>query len=221
MAKLFSLAILMNEIMYRVSHVRMGGRRLQHLGYVGIFLALFFEAIGVPFPSETILITSGIEMSRGVFSFIPLWVMAFMGNVIGSNIAYALGRFVGRSVILRYGRWVGITEPRFHAVEVNFRRFQSAYLFIGKFIAFIRIAIPYLAGINKVTFGKFTLYNFPAAMAWSALFLVMGRYLEMIWSHYGTVLLTHWYLTLPVVIIIVALIGWIHKKIQSRLESDE
>ena len=194
---------------------------MQHLGYVGVFLALFFEAIGVPFPSETILITSGIEMTRGVFAFLPLWIMAFMGNVVGSNIAYGIGRFVGRTAILRYGRWVGITEPRFHAVEMNFRKFQSAYLFIGKFIAFVRIAIPYLAGINKVTYGKFTFYNVPAAMVWSAVFLVMGRYLEMILRVYGKTLLIHWYVTVPVLIVVIMALWWGHKKIQSRVERGE
>ncbi len=193
---------------------------MQHLGYLGVFLALFLEAIGVPFPSETILITSGIEMTRGVFSFLPLWIMAILGNVIGSNIAYLLGRLVGRKVILRYGRWIGITEPRFHAVEVNFKKFQSAYLFIGKFVAFVRIAIPYLAGINKVTYGKFTLYNTPAAMLWSAAFLVMGRYLDLIWQYYGKTLLIHWYVTAPILIVILVAFWWGHKKLQPKMEKD-
>ncbi len=191
---------------------------MQHLGYLGVFLALFFEAIGVPFPSETILITSGIEMSRGVFAFVPLWMMAVMGNVVGSNIAYGIGRFVGRAAILRYGRRIGITESRFHSVEINFQRFQSAYLLIGKFIAFVRIAIPYLAGINKVTYGKFNLYNLLAAMAWSALFLVMGRYLEMIWRHYGQTLIIHWYITAPILMIVIVILWWVHKIVQHRLE---
>lgn len=188
---------------------------MQHFGYIGVFLALFFEAIGVPFPSETILITSGIEMTRGVFAFFPLWIMAILGNVIGSNIAYVIGRFVGRTVILRYGRWVGITERRFRAVEMNFKKFQSLYLFVGKFIAFVRIAIPYLAGINKVTFGKFSMYNVPAAMAWSALFLLLGSYLEKIWREYGQTMLIHWYVTAPVLAVLVVALWWTHKKIKN------
>lgn len=194
---------------------------MQHLGYVGIFLALFFEAIGVPFPSETILITSGIEMSRGVFAFFPLWIMAFAGNIVGSNVAYVLGRFVGRKAILRYGRWVGITESRFHSVEVNFQRFQSAFLIIGKFIAFVRIAIPYLAGINKVSYGLFSIYNTVAAMAWSVLFLVLGRYLEMFWTHYGRLMITYWYIAAPLTLVVLAVIWWVHKRIQHRLEHQE
>jgi membrane protein DedA with SNARE-associated domain len=103
-------------------------------------------------------------------------------------------------------------------VEINFQRFQSAYLLIGKFIAFVRIAIPYLAGINKVTYGKFNLYNLLAAMAWSALFLVMGRYLEMIWRHYGQALIIHWYITAPILMIVIVILWWVHKTVQNRLE---
>jgi len=185
---------------------------LHKLGYFGVFLALFFEAIGIPFPSETILVTSGVEMTRGVFHFVPLWIFAALGNIVGSNVAYLIGRFVGRTVILRYGRYVRLTEARLHSVEVRFQKFQALFLFGAKFIPFVRIVIPYLAGINGISYLTFNIYNTVAAFVWSFLFISLGHVIESVWSHYSQVLIVHWYLSVPAILIIAAGAWWVHKK---------
>lgn len=190
-----------------------GGNVLQSLGYLGVFLAIMLEAIGVPFPSETILVTSGIEMTRGVFSLIPLWFSAVAGNLVGSNIAYFIGRYVGRTVLVRYGRYVRLTEPRIQSVERSFHKYQALFLFVGKFIAFVRIIVPYLAGINKINFIAFTIYNTIAAFMWSYLFITLGHFIEALWATYSHFLIVHWYLSIPALAVIVLLYWWIHKKI--------
>lgn len=173
---------------------------------------MFLEAVGIPFPAETILITSGIEMTRGVFLFLPLWLLAAMGNVIGSNIAYLIGRYVGRTVILKYGRYVKITDERLSAVENRFDKFGALFLIVGKFIAFVRIVVPYLAGINKMPFWKFTIYNTGAAFTWSALFILLGHSVESIWKHYSHYIIVHWYISAPVVLLLVLGGWWVHKQ---------
>lgn len=185
---------------------------MHQLGYLGVFFAIFMEAIGIPFPSETILVTSGVEMTRGVFQFFPLWLFAAMGNIVGSNIAYYIGRYLGRKVILKYGRFVKLTEKRLASVEVKFQKYQILFLFVGKFIPFVRIAIPYLAGINKVSFLTFTIYNSVSAFIWSFLFISLGHSIDAIWSHYSHALLVHWYISVPAVLIILAGAWWLHKK---------
>ncbi len=193
----------------------LGGKSLQQLGYLGVFLALLLEAIGIPFPSETILITSGVEMSRGVFHLAPLWFAAALGNLIGSNVAYVIGRFLGRRVILKYGKYVKITEQRLASVEVRFQKFQALFLVVGKFIAFVRIAVPYLAGINEVNFVTFSVYNTLAAIVWSFILLYLGKSIELVWVHYSHTLLVHWYISVPAVLVVAGLAWWAHKKTKS------
>lgn len=67
---------------------------IHQFGYVGVFVILFFEMVGIPFPAETTLTLSGIEWMRGGFSLIPLLLAAGLGNIAGSTVAYAIGRFV-------------------------------------------------------------------------------------------------------------------------------
>jgi membrane protein DedA with SNARE-associated domain len=193
---------------------------MAHLGYFGVFLALFLEAIGIPFPAETILVSAGIEMTRGFFAFLPLWLCGALGNIIGSQIAYAIGRFLGRPVILKYGRFVRITEARLQAVEVKFQKYQIPFMVIAKFIAFVRIAIPYLAGINKISYGKFNLFNTIAALAWSGLFILVGNTVDVIWKRYGGFLLSHLYITVPLVVVVVGLLYLHHRRSKRLLSKD-
>lgn len=182
---------------------------------------MFFEAIGIPFPSETILISSGIEVTRGVFHFIPLWLSASLGNVLGSNIAYFIGRFVGRTALLKYGRYVKITDAKLRGVEKKFQKYQIPFIVIGKFIAFVRIVIPYLAGINKVVFWKFSIYNTLAAFGWSALFILLGHTIEQVWKQYSHTIIHYWFISAPIVVLIVIGGWWLHKKTGHFEEIDE
>lgn len=194
---------------------------IQHLGYLGVFIALFLEAVGVPFPSETILITTGIEMTRGVFSFLPLWLAGAFGNILGSNLAYLVGRFLGRVVILRYGRRVGITERRLLTVERQLDRYQIPFVFITKFIAFVRIVVPYLAGINKMRYGLFTLVNTLSALAWSCFFILIGRTLEDVWHRFSHYLVVHLYVSIPAAFLILAGFYWLHKRSRRFFEPEQ
>lgn len=177
---------------------------ITHYGYVGVFFILLMEMIGIPFPAETTLTISGFEWTRGVFSLVPLLLSAALGNIIGSTIAYAVGYFLGRPVIVRFGRFVGITEDRLNAADEKFAKYRGAVVLFAKFIAGIRVVTPYLAGINRMPFALFSIYNTISAFAWAALFIIVGRYIEVAWSNYHKVL--HQYM-LPTIIVLLLLIG--------------
>ena len=117
---------------------------LQHYGYFGVFFILLLEMVGIPFPAETTLTISGFEWSNGAFKLIPLLLAAGLGNIVGSMIAFWIGRLLGRPVIVRYGKYVGITNERLDKANDMFHRHQSWIVIIGKFIAGIRVLIPYL-----------------------------------------------------------------------------
>lgn len=177
---------------------------IQHYGYGGIFIILLLEMIGIPFPGETILTLSGIEWTAGSFSLLPLLGAAVSGNVIGSSIAYGIGRFLGRPVIVRYGRIVGITNERLDKAEAKFNQYRIPVILFSKFIAGIRVLAPYLAGINNMSFVAFSVYNLISATLWSVGFIVLGRSLDMAWHRYHQVI--HPFL-LPTLIVAIFLVG--------------
>ena len=177
---------------------------LHHYGYFGVFFILLLEMVGIPFPAETTLTISGFEWSNRAFKLVPLLLSAGLGNIVGSTIAFWIGRLLGRPVIVRFGKYVGITNERLDKANHMFHRHQSWIVIIGKFIAGIRVLIPYLAGINKMNFAVFSLYNAVSAFVWAAVFIILGRYIGIEWSKYHQVL--HQYLV-PGIIVVVIVIG--------------
>jgi membrane protein DedA with SNARE-associated domain len=177
---------------------------IEHYGYSGIFVILLLEMIGIPFPGEATLTLSGIEWTTGAFSLLPLLGSAILGNVIGSSIAYGIGRFLGRPAILRYGRFVGITDERLDKAEAKFNEYRIPVILFSKFIAGIRVMVPYLAGINGMSFVAFSIYNFISATLWSVVFIVLGRYLDVAWHRYHQIM--HHFLV-PVLIVTVLVVG--------------
>lgn len=157
---------------------------IHHYGYLGISIALFLEMLGVPFPGETILTLSGVEWIKGNFSLIPLIIAAMIGNILGSSLSYGIGRYLGRTVIIRYGKWVRINEEKLNKADQKFIKFSVILVFFGKFIAGVRVLVAYLAGINRMNFWLFSITNLLGSLLWVLAFIIFGRYLDIIWKRY-------------------------------------
>lgn len=172
--------------------------------------------IGIPFPAETTLILSGIEWANGTFNFFPLLMAAAIGNIIGSTIAYGIGRLLGRPAIVRFGKYVGITPEGLDKADHLFYKFQQWIVILCKFIAGIRVFTPYVAGINKMNFGLFSLLNAISAFLWVALFAFLGKYAGIEWiNHYKIIdrYLYPWGLVLAIVVVaVIAIRIWYKKK---------
>lgn len=184
---------------------------IHHYGYAGVFFILFMEMIGVPFPAETTLTMSGFEWMVGDFSFIPLLLTCVLGNIAGSSIAYGIGRYLGRPTILKFGRFIRLTEEKLDAAEKKFLQYRLLIIFICKFIAGIRILIPYMAGINRMSFALFSLYNSLATVLWVITFLFIGHSLGLAWHMYHRVL-NHYFVPIGIVIAVVAVLFYFWRK---------
>lgn len=177
---------------------------IHHFGYVGVFVILLLEMIGIPFPAETTLTLSGVEWTRGAFQLVPLLVAASVGNALGSLAAYGIGRLLGRPIVVRWGKYVGITHERLDKANLKFQNYEIAVVFFSKFIAGIRVLIPYLAGINRMSFPLFAIFTTISAVVWSVSFIILGKYIGIEWSRYHQTL--HQYF-LPAAIVGALLIG--------------
>lgn len=160
---------------------------LQQYGYQGIMIALLLEMVGIPFPGETILTLAGIAWKQGTFSLLPLLIAALAGNIIGSTLAYLIGRFLGRTIIIRFGNSLKISEEKFNAADKTFNKYQIPIVLFGKFIAGLRVLAGYLSGINRMAFLKFSIYNAIGSFVWIFVFVLFGRYVEIAWQHYHQV----------------------------------
>lgn len=184
---------------------------------MGVFFILFIEMVGIPFPAETTLILSGIMWTHGVFKLFPLFIAANIGNILGSVSAYSIGCFLGRPIVERFGKYVGLTGERFDRGNALFSKYQVLVVLFGKFVAGIRVLIPYLAGINKMPFLSFLIYNAISSLLWTTTFIVIGKSISVAWSKYYTIL-DHY--KIPVIIVVSFLVvGFIGFKIWQKRRS--
>lgn len=187
---------------------------IHHYGCFGVFFILMFEMIGIPFPAETTLTLSGIEWTQGAFRLVPLLLAATIGNTLGSIVAYWIGRLLGMPVIVRWGKYVGIANERLDKANLTFQKYKTTVVLFSKFIAGIRVLVPYLAGINRMPFVLFSLYTTVSALVWSSVFIILGKYLGMERAHYHQVL--HRYLLPGMIIFAVAVSRSLTLKIRKK-----
>ncbi|QRF23033.1 DedA family protein [Alicyclobacillus sp. TC] len=188
-------------------------------GYFALYVMLLLEYLVLIIPGETTLTTSGALWKSGALHLQLPWmiVAATMGTFSGSMIAYAIGRILGRPVILKYGKYVFITPKRFEQSEALFRRYTLPTLILSRFIAVARDIIPYIAGIQKVRLRVFIPAVLLTSIVWTTTFLAAGSVIDFLWN----LVRLHWkiYLLPALIVIGIGIYGYrlIHKKIESSL----
>ena len=139
---------------------------LNHYGYWAVFGALVLENLGMPLPGETLLIAGALLASQGKLDIVSLLLTACLAAVTGDNIGYAIGRFGGRRLVFRYGRYLFITEERLNKAEEFFRKYGGAVVIMARFIALLRQLNGIVAGTAKMSWHRFLAYNMLGAALW-------------------------------------------------------
>src|SRR5262249_48964587 len=98
------------------------GGQLNHYGYWAVLVLVTLEDFGVPVPGETILIAAAIFAGAGRLNVVAVAVVGFVAAVLGDNIGFAIGRFGGRALALRWGKYVFLTEERLNKAQYFFER---------------------------------------------------------------------------------------------------
>jgi len=166
-------------------------------GYWAIFFIVMLESIGVPLPGETTLVAAALYASATHELNIGIVVAsAAAGGVLGDSIGYWLGRRFGFPLLVRYGPYVGVPEPRLKLGEYLFLKFGGRIVFFGRFVAALRMFAALLAGVNKFPWGRFLFFNASGGIVWAATF-GFGAYI------FGEALQT---LSFPFAVIVVTLV---------------
>ncbi|MEK4356133.1 DedA family protein [Paenibacillus sp. FSL M7-1455] len=151
---------------------------IQSLGYFGIMLGLMIEVI----PSEIVLAYGGFLVSSGHISFIGAVLFGIIGGVIAQLFVYWIGRYGGRPVLEKYGKYIFIHKKHIDAAEAWFNKYGSGVIFTARFIPVVRHAISIPAGISKMNIWRFTLLTTLATIPWSILFVYLGSVLGEKWE---------------------------------------
>jgi len=134
------------------------------------------ESMGVPSPGETALVLAAVLASQGKLN---IWLVILIGvasAITGDNIGYWLGRRLGREVLEAPGPFHHGRVRAIHAGDRYFARHGSKTVFIGRWIALIRFAVAWLAGINEMHFPTFFMWNALGAITWGVTYGLLGYY---------------------------------------------
>ena len=139
---------------------------LDRYGYAAVGGALLLESFGLPLPGETMLIAGAALAAEGELHLAPLLTLAWLAAVFGDNLGFAIGRFGGRRLVVRYGGAIGITESRLSRVEAFFRRHGGEVVLVARFFAVVRQLNGIVAGTVGMGWWRFLAYNSVGAALW-------------------------------------------------------
>jgi membrane protein DedA with SNARE-associated domain len=146
-------------------------------GAAAVMAILTFESLGLPLPGESVLVFASVLAGRGELSLLPLMLLAWAGAVFGDNIGYLIGRRLGRAIVLRYGGKIGITADRLSRVEAVFARYGPVTVAFARFINILRQLNGVVAGMLKMEWKRFLVFNALGGALWVSAWTLTGFYL--------------------------------------------
>lgn len=149
---------------------------LSHLGYAEIIFLMALESSLFPVPSELVMIPAGYRAAYGDLNPWLATLAGGLGSLIGASANYALGKFVGRSFLLRYGKYFLINQKTFDDAEALFLRNANRATFIGRFIPGVRHLISIPPGMFGMRIPPFVLLTTLGATLWCGVLVGLGYY---------------------------------------------
>ena len=151
-------------------------------GYVGIFVLLVLGIVAFPIPDESLLATAGFLVHQGKLAIVPTVFTAICGCLCGITVSYILGRTIGFSLIVKYGRILNITEEKIQRAHNWFEHAGKWLLVFGYYIPGIRHLSAFVAGTSKLEFPVFAMFAYSGGFIWSVGFLTAGYFLGEGWE---------------------------------------
>ena len=147
------------------------------MGYWGIFLLMAMESSVIPIPSEIVMPPAGYLVQQGKMNMALVIVSGTAGSLIGAYANYFAARYLGRKLLLRYGRYVWITEEHFAQVERFFRAHGEISTFVGRLLPVARHLISLPAGLARMNHWRFSLYTLAGAALWVSVLTWIGYFI--------------------------------------------
>ncbi|MBM7855274.1 membrane protein DedA with SNARE-associated domain [Desulfohalotomaculum tongense] len=164
---------------------------LSQLGGIGLFVAVFIDALGIPFPGGLMIVMSGFLIQRGDLGVVEAVLAVVTGYLSGAVAAYFVGKHVGYPTIKKYGRYLKITPEGFKKGQQSLKHSAAAYLIIGRFIPAVGNIAPYMAGISGLKIIWFVLYSSVFALLWGTFNLSVGYIFGRSWHKAGELIGTN------------------------------
>ncbi len=181
---------------------------LVHYGYWAVAAALLLENAGVPVPGETVLLlASFLAYSERELNLGWIIVVGTVAATLGDNLGYAIGHSGGRPLLERHRKIFRVSDPALARGEKLFIRYGSVTILFARFVFGMRIIAGPLAGVLRMPWKKFAVFNLLGAALWVTIISFLGYSFSSRWN-----LLMHYVkrfdLALGAAFVIIAAILW-------------
>ncbi len=136
---------------------------LDRYGYAAIFVAILVEGFGLLAPGQTLLVAAALLAAKGGLQITWVLFWAFLAALLGPGIAYLLGRWGGRPLLLR----LRVSERQVYRLEGYFSTYGPGLILVARFFDGLRQLHGYLAGIMQMPANRFAVYSFLGAALWT------------------------------------------------------
>ncbi|HEB2434509.1 TPA: DedA family protein [Bacillus cereus] len=145
---------------------------IEQYGYWALFFCLWLGIIGMPIPDEMIVMGGGFVSSVGILSVVPSFVLTYLGVVSGLSLGYILGKVFGTKVLHK------LMKKKKAKYLIKSQEMVDKYgqyaLVTSYFIPVVRHIVPYLVGMNNMSFKTYALYYYTTGFVWTLVYFVLG-----------------------------------------------
>ena len=147
------------------------------LGYLGIFVGMIIESSFIPFPSEIIMIPAGYLASNGEMNLTLVIAIGTAGSLVGAFINYYLAQFLGRKILIKYGKYFLISEKAISKADIFFQKHGEISTLTGRLLPGIRQLISIPAGLFNMNITTFTLLTGIGSLFWVSVLTFFGYFI--------------------------------------------
>lgn len=163
---------------------------IENYGYLAVFVLMVLESACVPIPSEVTMLFGGAaanatfaaSVSADHLNFLVVGLLGTVGNLVGSWIAYGVGRAGGRPLIERWGRYIFLRTNELDRSEVWFAEHGQTAVFVSRLLPVIRTFISLPAGVAEMPLGRFSAYTVAGCLPWTFALAGVGYALGSRWT---------------------------------------
>jgi membrane protein DedA with SNARE-associated domain len=142
-----------------------------------LFVLLTLESFGLPLPGETALIACAVVASQGSLSIVAVIVVAIAAAIIGDNLGYWVAREGGRPLLQRHRLTRAYAERYLPRGERFFERHGGKTVFLGRFVAVLRVTAAWIAGLSHMPWWRFLAWNAAGGIVWATTIALIAYFL--------------------------------------------
>jgi len=186
-------------------------------GYGGIILLMAIESACIPLPSELIMPFAGYLVYAGTMRLLLVATAGALGCNLGSLVAYEIGSYGGRPLVMRYGRWILLGQRELDWADRFFARWGYLAVFIARLLPVVRTFIALPAGIARMPRVRFHIYTFLGSWPWCFALAWLGMKLGENWRVIGKYL--HKFDAAILVLLVGGLVWFVWSHWQNRIST--